>query len=196
MWSWDIRLKLTRLLWLCIVLAQLWNKVWKVKRINVTISWSILNTCTKAVSTRSKKSVHYTTCILPYKNDTALRPGFLQNDALPLFLGLNLAENQSYQWLPGGAMKQLPLAPWKVTPVQKIDRTHKHKQTNNWYTKCQCRLTSVPDLGLDSFSINLYTSGSKFYTNCGLGLQIKFVSREPRQQIWFSNTRVAYENNC
>ena len=70
----------------------------------------------------------YTASILQHKWHR-LTPRVLQNNAFSSILGLNLAENSSYQWLPGGAKKQLPLAPRKVTPVQKIDRFFTNKRS-------------------------------------------------------------------
>ena len=54
--------------------------------------------------------------------------------------------------------------------------------------------SSVPNLSLDDLAINFHTLGSKLYPNSRLGLQIKLVPREPREQIGFSHTRITNQN--
>lgn len=39
----------------------------------------------------------------------------------------------------------------------------------------------IPDLRLDGFGVNLYGAGCKLNTNRGFGVEIEFVSGEPRE---------------
>ena len=74
----------------------------------------------------------------------------------------------------------LPLMDESLHQVNRLSNVQTNQTLVN---KMPCLLTCVPDLCLDSFSINLYTSGSEFYSNGGLRLQIELVSCEPREEI-------------
>lgn len=180
--------KLTRLLWLCIFLVQLW----KAKQVTIT-PWSILNTYTSGFNKNLKNLyIVFYSYKLQHKHDiTSSCPYFIQTGQ---FCVKNM---QITQFIPasGRSEKTTPPQDVKTYTSSKDWAIYMPKQRATGKQNAKRQLTSVPDLSLDSFSINLYTSGSKFHTDCGLGLQIKFVSRKPRQQIWLPNTGVTYENN-
>lgn len=124
-WSYDILLELTRLWWPCIVLVQLW----KVKQMNLNISWSILNTYTKVVKRNTMKSVHYTKwCILKHK----MTPPYAQAFTKWCIFLISWFKSCGKLKLPtasGRSKETTPPRSWKTYSSSK-DRPNLQAQTN------------------------------------------------------------------
>ena len=54
--------------------------------------------------------------------------------------------------------------------------------------------SSIPNLGFDYLLIDTDTPSGEFNSNCGLGLEIELIAREPGQKVGFSHTRVSDQN--
>ena len=57
-------------------------------------------------------------------------------------------------------------------------------------------ITGIPNLSLDGLAVCVNTPGGELHANCRLGLEVKLVSREPRQEIRFADARVADQDDC
>jgi hypothetical protein len=55
--------------------------------------------------------------------------------------------------------------------------------------------SSVPNLRLDGLCVNLDRPCRELNTDSGLGVEVKFVPSESAQQVGFTNSRVADEND-
>jgi hypothetical protein len=57
-------------------------------------------------------------------------------------------------------------------------------------------ITGIPNLSLDGLAVCVNTPGGEVHADCRLGLEVKLVSREPRQEIRFADARVADHDDC
>ncbi|KAH9845230.1 methionine import ATP-binding protein MetN 1 [Teratosphaeria destructans] len=53
----------------------------------------------------------------------------------------------------------------------------------------------IPDLCLDGFGVNLNAAGRELDADGGFAVEVEFVAGEPREQIGFTDARVAYQDN-
>ena len=53
----------------------------------------------------------------------------------------------------------------------------------------------VPDLGFDSFGIDLDGAGCKFDPNGGFGVEVEFIASKSWEQVRFTDTTVPNENH-
>jgi len=53
----------------------------------------------------------------------------------------------------------------------------------------------IPNLGLDNLVINTNATGSEFNADGGLGFKAELIASETREEVGFSDTRVADQHN-
>jgi hypothetical protein len=55
--------------------------------------------------------------------------------------------------------------------------------------------TSIPDLGLDGLVIHLDGPCREFDTNSGFAFEVEFISGETREEVGFTDARVANKDH-